>query len=267
MPFEAALSGIRAASSDLSVTGNNIANASTTGFKESRAEFGDVYAISVLGAGSNAIGSGVQLHDVSQSFNQGSITFTENELDLAVNGNGFFVMQVNGEQFYTRAGSFGLDDQGYIVNSTNGRLQGFPADDAGNISGLQNDIRIQTSNLSPRPTTSVDALYNLDAADPVLQSNGRSIQTTGNAIGVAQVGIQTDTTTTLESGTFTLPLANDFNTTPVTFDVELTGASQNQGTVSINLNTAAGVPAVVNSFNALSTLAGVINAQDRKSVV
>ena len=115
MPFDTALSGIRAASSDLSVTGNNIANASTTGFKASRAEFGDVYATSVLGAGVNAIGSGVQVQEVAQRFNQGNVGFTENELDLAINGNGFFVVSQQGETLYTRAGSFGLDDEGYVV--------------------------------------------------------------------------------------------------------------------------------------------------------
>ena len=109
MPFNTALSGIRAASNDLNITGNNIANASTTGFKSSRAEFGDVYASSILGAGSNPIGSGVRLQDVAQNFKDGNIAFTENELDLAVKGSGFFVVQKGGEQFYTRAGLFSLD--------------------------------------------------------------------------------------------------------------------------------------------------------------
>lgn len=125
MPFDTALSGIRAASTDLSVTGNNIANASTTGFKSSRTEFGDVYATSVLGAGSTAIGNGVQVQDVAQRFTQGTVTFTEKELDLAVNGSGFFVLSQGGETRYTRAGSFGLDNEGYIVNANDGRLQGF----------------------------------------------------------------------------------------------------------------------------------------------
>lgn len=261
MPFNTALSGIRAASSDLKVTGNNIANASTSGFKRSRAEFGDVYAISVLGSGSNAIGSGVRLQDVAQNFNQGSMAFTENSLDLAVNGNGFFVVQQGGEQFYTRAGTFGLDKDGYIVNNVDARLQGFPADGSGNISGLQGDIQVRTSNLAPRATTEVNMLLNLDASEPVLQTTGTAFSTDGNAVGVTQAGLSQNTTTTTEGGPFNFPVANDFSATPMTFDVELSASSGNNGTVSVNLTTASGTPATVTNFNELRTLAGVINAQ------
>ena len=97
MAFNIGLSGLRAATSDLNVTGNNIANAGTVGFKQSRAEFADVYASSVLGTGKNPQGSGVLLADVSQLFNQGNINYTQNALDLAINGNGFFVTSNNGE--------------------------------------------------------------------------------------------------------------------------------------------------------------------------
>lgn len=261
MPFDIALSGIRSASNDLSITGNNIANASTTGFKSSRAEFGDVYATSVLGAGNNPIGSGVKLQDVSQRFTQGSIAFTENELDLAVNGNGFFVVRSQGEQFYTRAGAFGLDRQGYITSNTGARLQGFPADDNGNVSGLQNDIQLETSNLLPRSTTRVESLLNLDSAEDVLQSTGTNFSTEGNAIGVARAGLEDSTSTSLPTGNFGLPLATDFSTGNIGFNVELTGSTGNNGTVSVLLNTAAGVPATINNFNDLRTLVGVINAQ------
>ncbi len=261
MPFDIALSGIRAASSDLSVTGNNIANASTKGFKSSRGEFGDLYATSVLGAGSNPIGSGVRLQDVAQQFTQGSVAFTENELDLAINGNGFFVVRQNGEQFYTRAGTFGMDDDGYVVNNNGAKLQGFSADALGNISGLQSDVRIQTANLAPRGTTRVESLLNLDATAPVLQSTGQQFSTEGNAIGVTRVGLEQSTTTNLSAPTFTLPMATDFSTTTATFDVELSAASGNNGAVRVNLNTAAGVPANITTFNDLRTLAGAINAQ------
>lgn len=261
MPFNTALSGIRAASSDLKITGNNIANASTSGFKRSRAEFGDVYAISVLGSGSNAIGSGVRLQDVAQNFNQGSMAFTENSLDLAVNGNGFFVVQQGGEQFYTRAGTFGLDKDGFVVNNVDARLQGFPADDAGNISGLQGDIQVRTSNLAPRATTDVDMLLNLDSSDTVLQSNGTTFNTTGNSVAVTRAGLSDDTITTITGTQFTFPVANDFRTTPMTFDVELTGSTGENGTVSVNLNTAEGLPANITNFNELLTLEGVINTQ------
>lgn len=261
MPFDTALSGIRAASTELTVTGNNIANASTTGFKSSRAEFGDVYATSVLGSGSNAIGSGVQVQRVAQNFNQGNVAFTEKELDLAINGNGFFVLSQGGEQQYTRAGAFGLDSDGFVVNANGGFLQGFIADSQGNIDGIPDDIRIQTANLEPRRTTQVNSVLNLDASEPVLQLSGRQLTTEGVNIAVAQVGLQQATTSTLTGGAFTLPLGNDFSTTPLDFDVTLTGQGTNTGTVSINLDAAAGVPATVNTFNDLRILASVINSQ------
>lgn len=262
MPFNTALSGIRAASNDLNITGNNIANASTTGFKASRAEFGDVYASSILGAGSNPIGSGVRLQDVAQNFKDGNIAFTENELDLAVKGSGFFVVQKGGEQFYTRAGLFSLDVDGYIVNNVNARLQGFDADENGTIGGLQTDLRIETSNLPPRPTTNVESNLNLDSSEKVKQSVGNTLSTTGNAVGVTQGGLENATSTTATGNGFTLPaITNNFTTTPMTFDVELTGATNNNGTVSITLSSARGVPATITSFNELRTLASVINAQ------
>jgi flagellar hook protein FlgE len=260
MPFDTALSGIRAASSDLSITGNNIANASTTGFKSSRAEFGDVYATSVLGGGNNPVGSGVRLQSVSQRFTQGSVAFTENELDLAVNGNGFFVVRSQGEQFYTRAGAFGMDNEGFVTSNTGARLQGFPADQNGNITGLQNDLRIETANLAPRATTLVETMVNLDSAEDVLQSVGTAFRTEGNAIAVARAGLQENTTTNLPTANFALPV--DFtNNQTVSFSVALANSSGNNGSVNVTLNTASGVPSEVRNFNDLRTLAGAINAQ------
>ena len=261
MPFDTALSGIRAASNDLSVTGNNIANASTTGFKSSRSEFADVYATSVLGAGANAIGSGVQVQDVRQLFSQGNVAFTEQSLDLAINGNGFFVLSQGGEINYSRAGAFGLDEDGFIVNATDARLQGFSADTNGNISGIAGDIQIQTSTLDPRQTTTVEAVLNLDASEPVLQSIGSQFSTEGNEIGVTRVGLQSATTTNLTGGAFTLPLVTDFSAGDISFDIDLSASSGNNGTVSVRLDTLSGVPATVNNFNDLRTLTSVINSQ------
>lgn len=262
MTFDTALSGIRAASSDLSVTGNNIANASTTGFKSSRTEFADVYATSVLGSGSNAVGSGVQVANVGQAFTQGNVAFTEKELDLAINGNGFFVLSQGGEIQYSRSGAFGLDDDGFIVNSSNARLQGFPADAAGNIGGIEGDIEIETSNLDPRRTTGVNSILNLDASEEVLQTSGRQLVTEGVDIAVAQVGLQSAETTELVGGNFTLAgITNNFSTTPMNFDVSLGGQGTNIGTVSINLDSASGVPATIGTFNDLRILASVINNQ------
>ena len=189
MSFNTALSGIRAANTDLQVTGNNIANASTVGFKSSRAEFGDVYTSTLLGGGSNTAGSGVVLQNIRQQFSQGNLKFTQNELDLSVNGEGFFVVEKNGERLYTRAGTFGLDKNGYIVNGTGAMLQGFPADDAGNLSGILGELRVDVTAQDPRQTTGVFASYNLDSNEVVLETTGQRFTTNGSAIRSAQKGL------------------------------------------------------------------------------
>jgi flagellar hook protein FlgE len=164
MSFNTALSGLRAANQDLSVTGNNIANASTTGFKESRTEFGDVYANSILGTGSRTPGSGVLVNAIAQQFSQGNINITNNSLDLAINGNGFFVLKGQGSQTYTRAGAFQLDSAGYIVTANGDRLQGYQADASGIIlSGAPRDMQIQTANINPNATGKVSLNLQLDS--------------------------------------------------------------------------------------------------------
>lgn len=260
MPFDTALSGIRAASSDLSVTGNNIANASTVGFKASRTEFGDVYATSVLGAGVNAIGSGVQVQEVAQRMTQGNVGFTENELDLAINGNGFFVVSQQGETLYTRAGSFGLDEEGFVVNNTGAVLQGFAADTEGNVGGIQGDIRIQTGNLAPRQTTGVESLLNLDSTEPVLQSIGSEISTQGTAIGITQIGSQTAEKTRLAMDAVSFPIQN-LDTNPIIFDVTLAGPTAgNGGTVAISLDSTA-FSTSIDDLTELQQIVSEINTQ------
>lgn len=166
MSFNTALSGIRAASTDLEVSGNNIANASTAGFKRSRAEFADVFASSVVGSSGSTPGSGVLVSDVSQQFGQGNISFTDNSLDLAINGSGFFIMSDNGSPTYSRAGIFGTDKDGYIVDNGQRRLQGFSADIDGNIiAGVQTDLQVDTSNQAPRQTTAVNSSVNVNATE------------------------------------------------------------------------------------------------------
>lgn len=174
MSFNIGLSGLRAATNDLNVTGNNISNAGTAGFKQSRAEFADVYASSVLGTGKNPRGSGVLLADVSQLFNQGNVNYTQNALDLAINGNGFFITSNNGSMSYTRAGYFGTDRDGYIVNNFGYRLQGYTADDSGNILPIQSDLRINAGQQEPKATTSVTQSINLNS-NAVRPSNAGSM--------------------------------------------------------------------------------------------
>ncbi len=177
MSFQTALTGLSAAQGNLSVTGNNIANSSTTGFKMSRAEFADVYAASVYGTSSTAIGGGVKLASVSQQFTQGNIEFTDNPLDLAINGDGFFRLDDNGAISYCRAGMFRVDSNGYIVNATGQQLTGFLATPTGTITGALGSLQVDTSNQAPSPTGAlttnggISAVLNFDAneatVDPV----------------------------------------------------------------------------------------------------
>src|SRR6185295_54969 len=126
MPFRLALSGLNAAQSDLTVTANNIANVATSGFKGSRAEFADLFAATQQGVSATAIGNGVRVSDVAQQFTQGNIDFTDNSLDLAVSGQGFFVMNDGGALSYTRAGAFQVNNAEFVMNSKEQRLQVYP---------------------------------------------------------------------------------------------------------------------------------------------
>ncbi len=164
MPFRTALSGLNAASAELRVIGNNVANAGTTGFKESRAEFADIFATSNLGVTSNAIGTGVRVSSVSQQFTQGNIGFTDNNLDLAISGQGFFIMNDNGVNAYTRAGALGIDRNGFVVNSQQQQLTIFQADANGSITGATGPLQLDRSDIAPSATTTVDVQANLDAS-------------------------------------------------------------------------------------------------------
>jgi flagellar hook protein FlgE len=153
------LSGLNAASSDLSVTANNIANANTTGFKASRAEFADVFAV-----GAQNIGNGVAMSSVTQEFSQGGVDFTDRGLDLAISGEGFFTMSDRGVTSYTRAGSFGVDREGFVVNSQNQRLQIFPVANNGTFNtGTLSDLRLATADSPPQATTRAEFGINLPA--------------------------------------------------------------------------------------------------------
>ncbi|EGW55980.1 flagellar basal body FlaE domain protein [endosymbiont of Tevnia jerichonana (vent Tica)] len=171
MAFRIALSGLAAATTDLEVTGNNIANSSTTGFKESRAEFADIFASSISDASNATSGQGVRTTKVAQQFRQGSIEFTANNLDLGINGEGFFTMeQPNGDRSYTRAGAFNVDRNGYVVDHTGSRLQIFPPVDADGTSfntGTTVDLNLPVVSGAPGATSQVTASLNLGAAEDV----------------------------------------------------------------------------------------------------
>lgn len=167
MPFAIALSGLNAASADLGVTANNVANVSTTGFKMSRAQFAEVFAVGTQSVSSSATGSGVRLSAVAQQFTQGNIDFTDNALDLAIAGEGFFVLSDNGARVYSRAGAFGVDNQGNVVNAQGLRLQAYPY--AGNglfNTGAPSDLQLATGANPPSATTTADIGLNLPANSP-----------------------------------------------------------------------------------------------------
>jgi len=122
MSFQQGLSGLNAAAKNLAVIGNNVANASVVGFKSSQAQFADVFASSLSGSGGIQVGIGTQVKAVAQQFSQGNITATNNPLDIAINGKGFFRMSQNGAVSYSRNGQFHPDNAGYVVNADNLRL-------------------------------------------------------------------------------------------------------------------------------------------------
>jgi flagellar hook protein FlgE len=164
--FNTAVTGLKAASTDLDVIGNNIANSSTVGFKTSRTEFGDIYATAVVGAGSsNVAGSGVTVTDIAQDFQAGTIEFTNNNLDLAINGSGFFQLDDGqGGVSYTRAGSFQLDKDGFIVSKSGKFLQGYGLDSEGNRLPVDN-LQVSQKESPPKATEDIDLSFNIDSRE------------------------------------------------------------------------------------------------------
>lgn len=172
MALNQALSGIKGAQSDLNVIANNIANANTTGFKGSRAEFADIYAYTGINLGATTVGSGTRMTDVAQQFAQGDIQTTGNSLDLAISGNGFFVVNTGNGFAYTRAGAFHQDPSGNVINQDNGALQIYPysaTSDTFDTSTLT-DLNLVTAQSTAKPSSTAVVSSNLpaDATAPVL---------------------------------------------------------------------------------------------------
>ncbi|MGY0633020.1 flagellar hook protein FlgE [Luteimonas sp. A478] len=172
MSFKTSLSGINAANADLNVTANNIANVNTTGFKQSRAEFADLFSYTTYGLSQNAIGSGVKLSNVAQQFSQGNIDPTGRNLDMAIDGEGFFTLNANGSVVYSRAGNFQTDSDGYVGTPDGARLQAYPprADGDGFDVGRTTDLRLLTTDSPPRQTGLVELMFTLpgNAAEPTV---------------------------------------------------------------------------------------------------
>ena len=175
MGFQQGLSGLNASSKNLDVIGHNIANSGTVGFKASRTEFAAMVANAIGTAGSGNAGIGVQVGAVAQQFTQGNISVTGNNLDVAINGNGFFrIQQPDGSTAYTRAGNFKLDDKGNVVTNNHGKVMGYPMDPV---------TRTRTAS-TPQPlsfptgvpiraqqSTTIKASFNLDARAPDAAGN------------------------------------------------------------------------------------------------
>ncbi|QQX81747.1 flagellar hook protein FlgE [Shewanella sp. KX20019] len=172
MSFNIALSGISSAQKDLNTTANNIANVNTTGFKESRAEFADVYASSIFANSKTTVGGGVATSQVAQQFHQGSLQFTNNSLDMAINGGGFFVTSSeigSQDHSFTRAGAFKFDSNNYMVDSAGNFLQTFPVDKDGNSTSVSltttEPVQIPDTAGSPVKTDNIGMQMNLNAGD------------------------------------------------------------------------------------------------------
>lgn len=163
MGFQHGISGIAAATKQLDTIGNNVANAGTIGFKGSRAEFSDMFASNFYGVAATQVGLGAKTDVVAQQFAQGNTLPTGNQLDMAISGNGFFVLKDTNGTAFTRNGQFKIDREGYIVSNGNANLQGWAIDEHSTIlKGTQTDLRVDNSLLAPRPTDFPDGKGKID---------------------------------------------------------------------------------------------------------
>ncbi len=166
--FNVGVSGMQAAGAGISVTGNNIANTGTVGFKKSRPEFQDLLASSLKGIdGGDQIGSGAKLAHVTSIFTQGNMARTENITDLAMNGNGFFVINAGFGKGFSRDGQFHFDKTGALINSDGFKVIGFQGDEKGNITNMQGEIKLGATTIPATPTEKVEISMNLDSRQKV----------------------------------------------------------------------------------------------------
>lgn len=184
MSFQQALSGLSVANASLNAIGNNIANGSTVGFKAANAQFADIFATSMQGGGTSSIGIGAQVDGISQQFVQGNLTTTNNPLDIAINGGGFFRLDDNGSISYSRNGQFLLDKEGFIVNNGGLKLTGYAADPITGDIVPGNILPLQVSNtaIPPAATTLSQIQVNLDS-----RANPPASMTRGSMTGSATV--------------------------------------------------------------------------------
>ncbi len=243
MSFQQGLSGLNASAKNLDVIGHNIANANTTGFKASRAEFAEMIASAIGTSGKNN-GIGVEVEAVAQQFNQGNLTITGNTLDVAVNGNGFFTLQQSdGSMAYTRAGNFKLDKDGNLVTNSGCHVMGYPA--AGGTS-LAPMVFPTGAPIAPRRTEKISAEFNLDAREPDGAVRGTSIEIfddLGKPIAVDFTFTKTGDNTW--EATYTLP--GGMPSAPISMVFDPTSGSLTTGATG---TLAVGSPPASNAFSA-----------------
>ncbi|MFJ5445694.1 flagellar hook protein FlgE [Methylobacillus methanolivorans] len=255
MAFQQGLSGLNAAAKSIEVIGNNVANASTVGFKQSRTEFADVYANSLGGGNASKIGIGTKIAAVTQQFTQGNISNSQNPLDVAINGNGFFRMSDNGTISYGRNGQFQLSKDGYIQNASGQRLTGYSVVNGVVQTGALSELRIDAADLAPQATTSITGPLNLDSRadildpadfdinDPTTYSHSTPIEvfdSLGNSHAVQLYYLKSNVTTTpTATTTWTIMASADGVQTPVggsVGTVTFTGSGINPTFTPANLN-------------------------------
>ena len=168
MSFQQGLSGLNAAARNLDAIGNNVANASTVGFKSSSLVFADIYANSLGASLSTTVGIGTAVAAVQANFGQGNLRSTSNPLDVAINGSGFFRLDTNGTISYSRNGQFHLDKDGFVVNATGSKLTGYGVDANGNILvSTPAPLQVSSQQLPATATVSGEIGLNLDARESV----------------------------------------------------------------------------------------------------
>jgi flagellar hook protein FlgE len=241
MAFQQGLSRLNTASKNLDTISNNVANAATVGFKNSRAIFSDVFANSLSGAGATEVGIGSKVAAVAQQFSQGNVSSTNNPLDVAINGNGFFRLSQSGAISFSRNGQFHLDSNGYLVNNDNLHVTGYGVDAAANvIATAPIDIQISNADIPPLATTTFRFGANLDAgatapptafniADPTSYNNTTS-GTVYDSLGNAHV------------------LSYYFVKTATSGQWDMYGSVDGAAVTSVDLGAGAGSPLVLN-FN------------------
>jgi flagellar hook protein FlgE len=177
-----AASGLGVSSGSLEVIGDNIANMNTVGFKGTRAEFADYLPQDVYGlAGPSQIGKGAGMNNLQTLFGQGSLDSSQNPLDMAISGDGFFVVSDGEQDFYSRAGQYYLDNQGYVVNAQGYVLQGYNVDDAGTLGATVGDLQIDLNTVQPAATTDIALTATLDSTITTITGGVTALTLLGTA--------------------------------------------------------------------------------------